>query len=397
MKRILFFSLTYYPFIGGAEVAIKETTDRISSEDYKFDMITLRFDTNLPKFERFGNIDIFRIGFGYKNAKIQDFKRFPLVVMKYLYPFWALFYAVVLHKRKPYDAVVTVMTSYASFGALFFKFLFPNIPYIARLDDGDPFEYYKKRTKIIAPLFKKLFTKADFIITTSSYLSGVAKEMGYKKEISIVPNGVNAKHFSKMYSVEELDALKQKLGKKDDDFYLITTSRLVTKNACDDVIKALPLLKGNIKFLILGVGPDEMMLKKLASDNSVSDRVIFLGQISHTEMPKYLKISDVFIRPSLSEGFGISFIEGMVAGLPVIATPVGGITDFLVDKETGLFCEVRNPKSIADKVNLLFEDKSLREHVIEGGMKMAMERYDWNLISKMMKENVFDRLFVDKK
>jgi len=114
-------------------------------------------------------------------------------------------------------------------------------------------------------------------------------------------------------------------------------------------------------------------------------------------MPKYLKISDVFIRPSLSEGFGISFIEGMVAGLPVIATPVGGITDFLVDKETGLFCEVRNPKSIADKVNLLFEDKSLREHVINGGMRMAMERYDWNLIAKMMKENVFDRLFADKK
>jgi threonyl-tRNA synthetase len=61
-KRILFFSLTYHPFIGGAEVAIKEVTDRISDVDYHFDMITLRLNSDLPKFERFGNVDIFRIG-----------------------------------------------------------------------------------------------------------------------------------------------------------------------------------------------------------------------------------------------------------------------------------------------------------------------------------------------
>jgi glycosyltransferase involved in cell wall biosynthesis len=392
-KRILFFSLTYYPFIGGAEVAIKEVTDRIYPGDYKFDMVTLRFDSSLPKFERFGNIDIFRIGFGYKGAKIQDFKKFPLSLMKYLYPFWALVYVVILHKRKPYDAVATVMTSYASFAALFFKFLFPKVLYIARLDDGDPFEHYKKKAKIVGPLFKKLFTKADFIITTSTYLSKMAREMGYKKEIAIVPNGVNAKHFSTEYRSEELGVLKQKLGKKNNDFYLITTSRLVTKNACDDVIKSLANLKENIKFLILGVGPDEMMLRKLAVDTGVSGRVVFLGQINHSEMPKYLKVSDVFIRPSLSEGFGISFIEAMVAGLPVIATPVGGITDFLTDRETGLFCKVRNPESIAQSVNTLFEDKNLREYVIKNGAKMAEERYDWNLVAKKMRENVFDRLF----
>ncbi len=397
MKRILFFSLTYYPFIGGAEVAIKEVTDRISPEDYKFDMITLRFDSNLPKFESFGNIDIFRIGFGCPGAKIQDFKKFPLVVMKYIYPFWALAYAVILHHRKPYDAVSTVMTSYASFGALFFKFLFPDVLYIARLDDGDPFEYYKKRTRIVGPLFKKLFTKADFVITSSTYLSNIVRGMGYKKEVVVVPNGVNAEHFSKVYSDEELDTLKKKLGKNEDDFYLITTSRLVTKNACDDVIKSLPLLKDSIKFLILGIGPDEVMLKKLAIESGVSDRVMFLGQINHSEMPKYLKVSDVFIRPSLSEGFGISFIEAMVAGLPVVATPVGGITDFLTDNETGVFCEVRNPTSISQKINLLFENKDLRERLIKNGAKMASERYDWGLVSKMMKENVFDKLFESKK
>ncbi|MFA5841382.1 MAG: glycosyltransferase family 4 protein [Candidatus Paceibacterota bacterium] len=392
-KRILFFSLTYYPFIGGAEVAIKEVTDRIPEEKYSFDMITLRFNSDLPRFERFGSIDIFRIGFGQKGAKIQDFNKFPLFIMKYLYPFWALAAAVVLHRRKPYDAIATVMTSYASFAALFFKFLFPGVPYIVRLDDGDPFEHYRKKARITGPLFGKLFTKADFAVTASTYLSKMAREMGYKKEIAIVPNGVNAELFSKEYSAEELNKLKKKLGKKDDDFYLITTSRLVKKNASDDVIRAMPLLPQNVKFLILGVGPDEGILHELAGNLNVSDRVIFLGQIGRDEIPKYLKISDIFIRPSLSEGFGISFVEAMIAGLPVIATSVGGITDFLVDKETGLFCEVRSPASIAEKVKLIISSPDLREHIVKTGARMARERYDWNLVAKMMKESVFDRVF----
>src|SRR3989344_630096 len=164
MKRILFFSLTYHPYIGGAEIAIKEVTDRISKEEYSFDMITLRFDSTLPKFERFGNIDIFRIGLTSRNPTISDFKKFPLVINKYLYPFWALAYAFVLHRRKPYNAIMTTMTSYSSFAALFFKFLFPKVKYIARADDGDPFPYYERRARIVGPLFKMLFTKADFLV-----------------------------------------------------------------------------------------------------------------------------------------------------------------------------------------------------------------------------------------
>ena len=64
VKKILIFSLAYYPnFVGGAEVAIKEITDRISPEDFEFHMITLRFDSRLPKTEKIGNIFVHRIGF----------------------------------------------------------------------------------------------------------------------------------------------------------------------------------------------------------------------------------------------------------------------------------------------------------------------------------------------
>lgn len=399
MKRILFFSLTYHPFIGGAEVAIKEITNRISPNEYSFDMITLRFDSALPKFERIGNIDIFRIGFTRRDATMADMKRLPLALNKYLYPFWAFAAAVVLHLRKPYDAVATVMTGYASFAALFFKLLFPRVPYILRSDDGDPIEYLKKRVGMLYPLFKRVFTKADFAITTSSYLERFVRSMGYSGELSVVPNGVDSAHFSQQYAPSELDALKQKLGKKEDDIYLITTSRLVKKNACDDVIRALPLLPAHVSFLIFGTGPDEEVLRALAKKLGVENRVHFMGQIGHAEMPKYLKVSDVYIRPSLSEGFGIVFIEAMAAELPVIATQEGGIADFLFDAKrnpdkptTGWAVDKDSPEQIAEAVKDILANPEQVARVKAAAKKMAIEKYDWNLIARDMREKVFGRV-----
>lgn len=71
-KRILIFSFVYYPrFIGGAEIAIKEITDRVSSQDIEFDLVALRIDKKLPRFERIGNVNVYRIGFAGINALLQ--------------------------------------------------------------------------------------------------------------------------------------------------------------------------------------------------------------------------------------------------------------------------------------------------------------------------------------
>jgi len=113
-------------------------------------------------------------------------------------------------------------------------------------------------------------------------------------------------------------------------------------------------------------------------------RVIFTGFVDYKELYKYLNIADVFCRPSLSEGLGNVFLESMVAQVPVIATEVGGIPDFLKDKETGLFCEVNNPQSIAEKVELLAEDSELKNRVVENGYKMVINNYSWESVSEKM-------------
>jgi glycosyltransferase involved in cell wall biosynthesis len=191
--------------------------------------------------------------------------------------------------------------------------------------------------------------------------------------------------------------MKDELGKKMGDVFLVTTSRLVHKNAIDDVISALPLLPENISFIIYGTGPEEEKLKTLAKELEVEDRVQFRGQITHEEMPLVLRACDIFIRPSRSEGMGNSFIEAMAAGLPVIGTQEGGITDFLFDERknpdvpmTGWAVGVDSPEDIREAVQDILARREKREAIIATAKAMVQEKYDWDRVSGDMKEKVFD-------
>jgi len=167
---------------------------------------------------------------------------------------------------------------------------------------------------------------------------------------------------------------------------VITTSRLVFKNAVGDVIKALPFLPLEVKFLVLGVGPDENKLRGLVAELKLENRVLFLGNIEHKDMPKYLKISDIFIRPSISEGLGNSFIEAMAAGLPTIGTPVGGIPDFLIEGETGFLCQPNDPQSIADTINRILNlDKARLDQIKKNASRLVSEKFNWEVVGASMR------------
>lgn len=399
-KKILIFSLAYYPkHVGGAEVAIKEITDRISPEEIEFHMVTLRFDDTLPEVEKIGNVLVHRIGATKHNPTMADLRKFPLYLNKFIFQFLAAREAGKLHKKYAYNGTWAMMAHSCGVPAGIFKTFHPEVKYLLTLQEGDPIDYIKKKMLPLYPLFVRGFTKADMVQAISTFLSRWARDMGFKGTMEIIPNAVNTKHFSQTYSNTELDSLKEKLGKKNGDIFIITTSRLVKKNAADDCIKALVHLPENMKFVILGIGPDETMLRALAKEKGVENRVLFLGQVDHKEMPKYLKISDIFIRPSLSEGMGNSFVEAMAAELPVIATQEGGIADFLFDPElnpdkpsTGRAVKPRDPEGIARAVKLFLENHKKTAEIVKNAKALAFEKYDWDIIAKDMREKVFERL-----
>jgi len=403
MKRILIFSLSYYPHVGGAEVAIKEITDRINPDEYAFDMITLRFDSALPKREKIGNVMVHRIGPSVANARVSD-RALPwtLTLAKFLFPFTSFFKALSLDHTYVYDIVWAMMANQAAFGALFFKYTHPRTPYFLELQDGRAFSDMITRRPILRFvwwLYERVYLKADSIKVISHFLEREVRGIGYQKEVVVIPNAVDVAKFSGDISPEELAELKARFGKRMGDIFLFTASRLVLSRGVEDTIRALQYLPKHVKLLIAGTGEDQTQLEHIAHEIGVSERVLFAGHIDHKDLPRYYKISDIFVRPSLIEGFGNAFVEAFAAGIPVVATPVGGIPDFLFDPEmnksvepTGIFCEVQKPESVARAVEKYVNDPMLTARIIKNARELVGQKYDWNIIADSMKRDVFEAL-----
>ncbi len=399
-KKILIFSLAYYPkHIGGAEVAIKEITDRISPEDYEFHLVCNRYDSTLPKTEQVGNVFVHRIGLTTKNPSMGDLSKMPLHLNKLFFQFHAFWFAKKLHKKEKFDGIWAMMAHSCGVPAGKFKKAFPDVKYVLTLQEGDPPEYIEQKMKPFGKAFDDAFSRADMIQSISNFLAGWAKRKGFEGNTALIPNAVNTAHFTQTYSEAELAQAKSEIGKKEGDVFLVTTSRLVHKNATDDVIRAIALLPENVHFVVYGTGPDQEMLEKLIAELGVAERVHMLGHIDHAVMPRYLKACDIFIRPSRSEGMGNSFVEAMAAELPVIATQEGGIADFLFDEKrnpeqgtTGWAVDANAPEQIAAAVRDIIGRPEKVSEVLARAKAMAIAKYDWDLIAMRMKTEVFDEL-----
>ncbi len=376
-KRILIFSTAYFPFVGGAEVAVKEITDRISGVE--FDMITAKMKKGLPFKEKVGNVNVYRLGVGVP------------IIDKLLLPFDGAFFTNHLKKKNSYGAYWCVMSTYAS-GAAYISNMFSKVkvPIVLNLQEGDSEEYFSRKWFGLINLSWRLALKFSSHITVlSSSLKERALRFGYKGDLDVIPNAVDVGYFSKQIHASERIEIRDKWKVASEDIVLITTSRLNEKNGIADVIKSLPHLQ-NVVFVVCGDGELRGSLEKSARELGVERRVVFLGNISHADLPKYLQAADIFIRPSLSEGFGVSFVEAMAAKIPVIATPVGGIVDFVRDGETGYLCKPHDYLSIVDTVRRVINDEN-KGKVVNTAFEMVKEKYDWDRIAPKVLE-VFDKI-----
>ncbi|MDD5547584.1 MAG: glycosyltransferase family 4 protein [Candidatus Pacebacteria bacterium] len=375
--QIAVFSLAFYPFEGGAEVACREIIKRLPR--LNFAIFTYKFDMKWPSVEADGNAEIIRLGLGSNG------KKYGRILDKALYIFRALRAAEKAHKEKKFKVIWAIMASYGGIAALFFKLRHPEISLLLTVQEGDSEKYLVSgRMGLVGFFGKKIFQKADFIQAISNYLKDFAIKRGARCPIEVVPNGVDIKNFSKKYSELEIKELRDRLGLKD-EYIIVTTSRLVYKNGVDVLIDAIAKFREktpNVKCLVVGDGPERSNLESKIKKLGIERNILLLGQIDQKEIPLYLKISDIFARPSRSEGLGNSFLEAMAAGIPVIGTPVGGIVDFLVDKETGFIMQVDDSKELADKIDFIIQNPELCKKIANNGLKMVKDRYSWDKIAE---------------
>ena len=378
--------LHYPPVIGGFEVFSQSIAEGISKTDEVFIVTSKVIDAS--KKEQKGNLRIFRTSlWTLKNLSYTK----PWFILGAMV--WIFFKSIRLIKKEKIDLIHSQGFLSGILGYILKKIT--KKPYLITIQSAD-FNIYHPRLniKLIVKIYKKIekiiFKNANYCHAVSNYLGGYFSQYGIER-IAVIPNGVNQKKFKPDPDKRET---RKKLG-FDTENLIVCVSRLEHKNGTHDLIEAVSYLAKDIndfKLIICGDGSERKKLEAMIEKLHLRNNVFLLGDILHKDLPKYVACADIFVRPSLAEGFGIVFLEAMAAEVAVIGTPVGGIVDFLKDKETGLFCEVRNPQDIAEKIKVLIKDKALREKLIKNAKKMVDENYNWDKISEQLK-SVYNKIY----
>lgn len=374
-KRILIFTSAFRPLIGGSEIAIENVARHLPN--VFFDVVTPRYKKSFKSLEDFANLKVYRLGVGSHWDK-------------YLFPILGFIKGLRLLRKNHIQLVQAYQASYGAGAAWLIKFFRPKIKLIITLQEG---KNLNNQNGIIRFLRKLILKKANIITTISNYLADYAVSINSRAKIMVIPNGVDTNIFRPKNEIAEEDQLilAEKLGLKSDNRVIISVSRLVEKNGLTDLIASLVYVKETtplIKLIIIGQGPLEKELKQQIKKLNLSNEVLFLGQIENKQLPAYLKLGDIFVRPSYSEGLGNSFLEAMAVGLPIIGTPVGGIPDFLEDRQTGIFCKPHDPLDLNQKIIEILSDGDLRKKIIENGRQLITQKYNWDLIAKKF-ENLY--------
>ena len=367
-KRILLLTTAYRPLVGGSEVAIEQVTKRLPN--IFFDLLTPRLTATARRQEQESNVFIQRLGWG------TNFDKWWFLVSG----FWR---ARQMLRQHPYSAIHVWQASYAGGVAWLLSWLSHHPPIILTLQEGKQLE---RQNWPLRKLRGMILGRIDRATAISHYLKKYIFQFNHRSAVLVIPNGVDRATFAQEYSYGDLAYLADQLGIMPGDKVIIHIGRLVKKNGLANLMRAAAHLQDSnpawaVKLLLVGEGPERETLARLALNLGIGKSVIFPGQISYYDLPKYLKLSQVFARPSFSEGLGNAFLEAMAAGIPVVGSASGGIPDFLKDGRTGLLCDPRDPEDIADNIQRLLTDENLRHRVVQAGRELVKSDYDWDKIA----------------
>ncbi|MFH8899064.1 glycosyltransferase family 4 protein [Streptomyces coeruleorubidus] len=206
-----------------------------------------------------------------------------------------------------------------------------------------------------------------------------------------LPPGVDEKTFHPGSGGDEIRA---RLGLTDRPV-VVCVSRLVRRKGQDTLIQAMPRIlaaEPDAVLLIVGGGPYEKDLRKLAHDRGVAGSVRFTGPVPWAELPAHYGAGDVFAMPCRTrrggldvEGLGIVYLEASATGLPVVAGDSGGAPDAVLDGETGWVVRGGSPEEAADRITTLLADAELRRRMGERGREWVEEKWRWDLLAEHLK------------
>jgi glycosyltransferase involved in cell wall biosynthesis len=365
--NILMLNYEFPPIGGGAANAHYHILKEYSTfKDLNIDVLTSAPEPGLV-FEPFGkNINIIKIGIHKKNL---HFWR-KLEVIEWL--FKSRYYYRQLLEKKSYDVVHTFFGFPT--GWLCYKTA-DRVPYIISLRGSDVPGYNVRLGldyKILAPLFKRIWSSAALIVANSEGLKELANKFMPGLDISIIPNGVDTDRF---HPREE-----KTIGKR---LKLLTVSRLIKRkriNLLIETLRELCELNVEAELNIAGEGALMQNLKSLASRLGVAEHVNFMGRIESEKMPQVYRVNDIFVMSSEHEGMCNAMLEAMASGLPIITTPCEGVKELITDN--GIVVEQSTAESFATAITELANNSQVHLKMALDASKKA-QQFSWRTVADL--------------
>jgi glycosyltransferase involved in cell wall biosynthesis len=227
-------------------------------------------------------------------------------------------------------------------------------------------------------LERGLCADVDHVVATCTDEVFELRRLGLSSDrVSIVPCGVDTAVFTPRGPV----------APRSDRPRLLVLGRLVERKGQEDAVRALAavpaaelVVVGGPEAAELDDDPEVCRLRGIAADLGVADRLVFTGSVSRADVPGWIRSADVVLAVPWYEPFGITPLEAMACGRPVVATAVGGLVDSVADGVTGDLVPPRDPAALGEALAALLADDERRAAYGAAGVTRARTRYRWSRV-----------------
>lgn len=231
------------------------------------------------------------------------------------------------------------------------------------------------------PTYKEAVTfsinQSDIVTSVSESLKqDTLRLFRIDKDIKVIPNFTNIK------KSKETSPCKRTVMAKPEELIVTHISNFRKVKRIDDVVRIFYGIQQKLpaKLIMVGDGPEREIADQLCKDLGIKSKVLFLGNTS--DIDRILCFTDLFLLPSASESFGLSALEAMAAGVPVVSSNTGGLPEVNEEGVSGYLCPIGDVKAMAEKAIYILEDKARLAQFKQNARKVA-ERFDEEKIVPM--------------
>lgn len=249
----------------------------------------------------------------------------------------------------------------------------------------------------------KLFTKADksilrffdHIICVSEKMKEEVLRLGIKEgKVTVLHNALDMESFRRNPNDR---SFRSEIGVGNETLLVGNIGRLSPeKGQSDFILAASAVLKKrkDVRFILIGKGDDESRLRELARDLGILNDIIFAGYM--TNMVSIYNSLDLVVQSSYTEGMPNVILESLAMEVPVIATDVGGTSEAVINKETGVLSQPKRPEAMAANILNFVEDKKAFQRMAQKGRKLVCEKFSIDERTRKLSE-IYDRLIFEKR